>query len=125
MIVLYRSTLLSNDAVDFFPMTQYKSFTFRSVCFVLPVCCVHVSLESKCSPRYSQLVIVELLFMCTAGHCCFLSVKVTCTDLVTLKLIRHFIAKLLVGLVGPGGGYTCHNSGAVGREIHATGEWAL
>jgi hypothetical protein len=27
---------------------------------------------------------ITVLFMCTAGHCSFLSVKVTCTDLVTL-----------------------------------------
>jgi hypothetical protein len=33
MIVLYRSTLLSSDAGDFLPMFQYKSFTFRSICF--------------------------------------------------------------------------------------------
>jgi hypothetical protein len=29
MIVLYRNTLLSSDAGDFLPMTQYKSFNFR------------------------------------------------------------------------------------------------
>jgi hypothetical protein len=47
MIVLYGSTLLSSDAGDFLPMIQYKSFTFRSICFVfLSICCVHVSLES-------------------------------------------------------------------------------
>jgi hypothetical protein len=34
MIVLYRSTLLSSDAGDFLLMTQYKSFTFRSICFL-------------------------------------------------------------------------------------------
>jgi hypothetical protein len=28
-------------------------------------------------------------------------VKVTCTDLVALILIRHFLVKLLVGLDGP------------------------
>jgi hypothetical protein len=28
-------------------------------------------------------------------------VKVTCTDFVALMLIRHFLAKLLVGLDGP------------------------
>jgi hypothetical protein len=53
MIVLYRSTLLSSDEGDFLAMIQYKSFTLRSICFLfLSICCVHVSLESKCWPKY-------------------------------------------------------------------------
>jgi hypothetical protein len=53
MIVLYWSTLLSSDVGDFLPMTQNKAFTFRSICFLfLAKCCAHVSLESKCRPRY-------------------------------------------------------------------------
>jgi hypothetical protein len=36
-----------------------------------------------------------------AGHYSFLRVKVTFADLVTLMLIRHFLANLLVGIDGP------------------------
>jgi hypothetical protein len=55
MTVLYRSILLSSNVGDFLQMIQYKTFTFRSICFFFffwSVCCVHVSLESKCRPRY-------------------------------------------------------------------------
>jgi hypothetical protein len=94
MIVLYRSTLLSRGAGDFLPMTQYKCFTFRSICFLFfflsfffffAICYGHVSLESKCRPRYFAVgdCGITVLFMCTAGYCTFLSVKVTCTDFVT------------------------------------------
>jgi hypothetical protein len=103
MIVLYRSILLSSDAGDFLPMTQYKSFTFRSICFLfLAKCCARVRLESKCRPRYFAVgdCGITVLYMLTTGHCSFLSVKVTCTDFVALILIRHFLAKLLVGLDG-------------------------
>jgi hypothetical protein len=94
MIVLYRSTLLSSDTGDVLPMIQYKSLTFRSICF-LSICCVHVSLKSQCRPRYFAVgdCGIAVLFMCTAGHCSFFSVKVTCTDLVTLMLIRHFFSQ--------------------------------
>jgi hypothetical protein len=72
------------------------SFTFRSVCFLfLSICCVHISLESKCKPRYFAVgdCGITVLFMCTAGHCYFLSVKVTCIDLVKLMLICHFFSQ--------------------------------
>jgi hypothetical protein len=77
MIVLYRSTF-SRDAGDFLPVTQYKSFTFRSICCLfLAICCAHVSLESKCRPMYFTVgdCGITVLFMCTAGHCSVLSVK--------------------------------------------------
>jgi hypothetical protein len=96
MIVLYRSTLLFSDTGDFLPITQYKCFTFRSVGFLfLAKCSFHISLESKCRPRYFAVgdCGITVLFMCTAGHCSFLSVKVTCTDLITLMLIHHFFSQ--------------------------------
>jgi hypothetical protein len=67
------------------------------------MCSVYFSLESKCRPRYLAVgnCRITVLFMCTTGHCSFLSVKVTCTDFVTLMLIRHFLAKFLVGLDDP------------------------
>jgi hypothetical protein len=34
IIVLYKSTLLSSDMVDLCLMIQYKSFTFKSICFL-------------------------------------------------------------------------------------------
>jgi hypothetical protein len=36
---------------------------------------------------------ITVLFMCTAGHCSFLNVKVTCTDFVALMLLRHFFSQ--------------------------------
>jgi hypothetical protein len=96
MIVLYRSTLLSSDAGDFLPMTQYKSFTFRSICFLfLAKCSAHVSRESKCRPRYFAVgdCGITVLCMWTTGHRSFLSVKVTCIDFVALILIRHFFSQ--------------------------------
>jgi hypothetical protein len=45
--------LLSSDVVDCRPIIQYRSFTFRSIRFLfLTLCCLQVSLESKCRPRY-------------------------------------------------------------------------
>jgi hypothetical protein len=70
---LVQNTLLSSDAGDFLPMIQYKYFTFRSIFsffFFLAKCCAHVSLESKCRPRYftGGDCGVTVLFMCTAGQ---------------------------------------------------------
>jgi hypothetical protein len=66
MIVLYRSTLLSSDAGDFLPMTQYKSFTFRSICFLfLAKCCATlactyaIQLWGKASASTSNTHILE------------------------------------------------------------------
>jgi hypothetical protein len=50
-------------------MIQYKSFTFRSVCFLfLSMCCVHISLEFKCRPRYFAVgdCGITVLFMCNS-----------------------------------------------------------
>jgi hypothetical protein len=88
MIFLYRSILLYSDSGVSIPMAQYKYISFRSICFLfLAECCAHVSLESKCRPRYFAVSDggITVLFMCTAGQCSFFSVKVTCTDFVVLN----------------------------------------
>jgi hypothetical protein len=63
MIVLYRCNLLSSDAGDFLPMTQYMSFTFRSICFLG---CLYAVSALVWNPNVGQgtshLVIVELLY---------------------------------------------------------------
>jgi hypothetical protein len=61
MIVLYRSTLLSSDVGDFIPMMQYKSFTFRSSCFLLYAVSTLVW-NPNAGQGTPQLVIVELLY---------------------------------------------------------------
>jgi hypothetical protein len=63
MFVLYRSTLLSSDAGDFLLMTQYKSFTFRSICFLFGLNAVPtLAWNPNEDQGTSQLVIVELLY---------------------------------------------------------------
>jgi phosphatidylserine synthase len=103
IIVLYKSTLLSSDMMDLYPMIQYKSFTFKSICFLfLAICCCHVSLESKWIPRY--LTVDDcgsaVLFRYNDGHFPFFSVKVTCNYLVSLCLYATFLAKFPDGLDG-------------------------
>jgi hypothetical protein len=62
MIVLSRSTLLSSDAGDFLPMTQYKSFTFRSVFFFWLNAVPTLAWNRNVGQGTSQLVIVESLY---------------------------------------------------------------
>jgi hypothetical protein len=62
MIVLCRSTLLSSDVGDFLPMTQYTSFTFRSICFLFWLTVVPtLAWNPNVGQGTSRLVIVELL----------------------------------------------------------------
>jgi hypothetical protein len=87
IIALYKSTLMSSDMTDLCPMIQYKSFTFKSICFLfLAICCFHVSLESKWNPRYLTLDDCgsAVMFRYTDGHFPFFRVKVTYSDLVSL-----------------------------------------
>jgi hypothetical protein len=63
MIVLYRSTLLSSDAGDFLLMTQYKSFTFRLICFLFWLNAVPMlAWNPNVAQGTLQLVTVELLY---------------------------------------------------------------
>jgi hypothetical protein len=64
MIVLYRSTLLPGDTGDFLPMTQYKSFTFKSVFFLGGGLFAVSTLvwSPNVGHGTSQLAIVELLY---------------------------------------------------------------
>jgi hypothetical protein len=97
IIVLYKSTLLSSDMMDLCPIIQYMSFTLESICFLfLAICCFHVSLESKWSPRYFTVDHCgsAVLFRYTAGQFPFFSVKLTCIDLFSLMIIRHNFSQL-------------------------------
>jgi hypothetical protein len=95
MIALYRSTLLSSDEGDFFRWPNISLLLYVYLFYFLTIYCAHVSLESKCRPRYSAVgdCGITVLFMWTTRHCSFLGVKVTCTDFVALMLIRHFFSQ--------------------------------
>jgi hypothetical protein len=64
--------------------------------------CFHISQECKWRPIYFAVDDCGMteFFMRTARHCSFFSVKVTCTDLVAIMWIYHFIAKFVVGRDG-------------------------
>jgi hypothetical protein len=78
MIVLYRSTLLSSDAGDFLPITQYMSFTFRSICFLFwAKCYAHVrdiKLVSQFSIHLPRVDLVRLAdlwhYLCHISSSC-------------------------------------------------------
>jgi hypothetical protein len=80
MIVLYRSTLLSSDAGDFLPMTQHKSFTFRSICFLFLLYAVPtLAWNPNVGQGTSQLVIVESLYcLCVLLDAALSSARIEC-----------------------------------------------
>ena len=50
IIALYTSNLFSMDRGDFFPISQFTSFTFMSICFLFfVICSFQFSLHSKCA----------------------------------------------------------------------------
>jgi hypothetical protein len=77
MIVLYRSTLLSSDVGDFLPTIRYKSFTFRSICFLFRYShsAVHVTrsphsgASSKGYPRYNRCLYLSDEHRCLQAKC--------------------------------------------------------
>jgi hypothetical protein len=56
-IVLYISSLFSSDSGEFFPITHFICLVLWSSCFLfVMMCSFHVSLLSKCRPRYLTFV---------------------------------------------------------------------
>ena len=92
IIALYTSNLFSIDRWDFFPISQFTSFTFKSICFLfLLICSFQFSLQSKCSPRYFTDSVFGMMvwLMLTGGQWPFRRVNVMCVDLDSLTLIFH------------------------------------
>ena len=77
---------------NFFPISQFTSFTFKSICFLfLLICSFQFSLQSKCSPRYFTDSVFGMMvwLMLTGGQWPFRTVNVMCVDLDSLTLIFH------------------------------------
>ena len=59
------------------------------------ICSFHVSLQSKCRPRYLTVVPrgMTVWLILTAGHCPLRRVNFMCVDLVSLTFILHFLSQ--------------------------------
>jgi hypothetical protein len=102
MTTLYTTTLFSRDNGDFLPKSQYSCSNFRSVCLLFfAICSLQFSFPSICIPKYftDSDSGINMLLKKTGGHRFFLSVNVTCVDLVSFILIFHFVAQASIKIM--------------------------
>ena len=103
---LETSNLFSKDRLEFLPISQLISFSFKSVYSrFLAMCSFQFSLRSKCSPRYftDSTCGRTVWLILNAGQLSFLRVKVMCDDWVSFTFIFHFLASSLRCWGVPGG----------------------
>lgn len=85
-------SLLYIDSSDFLPMSQYIFLAVSSSCFLLVlICLAHVSLLSRCIPRYltTSAVGSGCPYSFTCGQFPFLVANVMWTDFVSLAFVLH------------------------------------
>ena len=78
---------MSSDSGEFFPISHFISLVLWSSCFLfVMMCSFHVSLRSKCRPRYLAIVPrgMTVWLILTAGHCPLRRVNIMCVDLFSL-----------------------------------------
>ena len=93
IIVLYIRSLLSVDSREFLPSNHCSSIVLMFICFFFFArCCFHVSLASKCRPRYFTVCFcgICMLFIVTAGHISFRRINDICADLVSFSFTFTF-----------------------------------
>jgi len=93
--LLFLSRFVFYGQMGFYPINQWISFVFKSICFLfLSMCSSQFNLQSKCSPGYFTASVwgTMVWLMLTVGQWPFRRVNFMCHDLDSLSLIFHFFS---------------------------------